>query len=105
MDTPRPQHLAAHELDRPVADIAGLIIDDLTWHERPIPAAAEPYLHTMLGLSTSDLRDRYGHARVADVVRGALDALDGWTSPTAVHVRHELRAALLAADETTPHRT
>jgi hypothetical protein len=87
-----------HLLSRPVADIAGAIIDDHRWREKDLPPAADPYLETMLGLSTRDLTTRYRHERVPDVVRGALDNLPDWQGLTAWRIRHELENALAAAD-------
>ena len=91
--------VAPHPLDRSVAEVAGAIIEDHRWHERPIPPAAEPHLHAMLGIGSSDLRDRHGHERVADVVRRALAGLAGWQGPVASEVERELRAALAAAGD------
>jgi hypothetical protein len=91
-------HVGPRLLDRPVADIAGAIIDDYRWHGRELPPAAEPFLEVMLGLGTRDLTERYRHERVADVVRGALDSLHDWQGHTAWRIKHELRAALEAAD-------
>lgn len=91
-----------HPLSRSVAEIAGLVIDDFRWHERPLPPVAEPYLHTMLGLGTRDLADHHGHGRVVDVVRGALGGLDDGDGPTADRVKRELWAAVAAAERGAP---
>ena len=85
-------------LDRPVADIAGAIIDDYGWHDRDLPPGAEPFLQIMLGLSTRDLNARYRNHHVADVVRGALSHLHDWHGETAWRVKHELEQALRAAE-------
>ena len=93
-----PPHIGARLLDRPVADVAGAIIEDYEWHERHVPPGAEPFLQIMLGLATRDLNTRYRSERVADVVRRALAELRDWHGETAWRIRHELEAALRAAD-------
>ena len=96
-ETPKPRR-GPRLLDRSVADIAGAIIDDHRWHERPLPPAADPYLEIMLGLGTRDLTDRYRSGHVADVVRGLLPHLHDWHGPEAMRIKHELRRALDSID-------
>lgn len=94
-----PENVAPHPLDRPLADVAGAIIDDCERHYHRVPPEAEPYLRTLLGVATTDLRAHHGDERVADIVRGALDNLHDWRTDTAWRIKHQLRAALAAADE------
>ena len=93
-----PGNVGPNRLHRPLAEIAGVIIDDCEWHFHRVPPEAEPYLRTMLGLATTDLNAPHGHERVADVVRGALDNLQGWRTDRAWWIRRELETALAAAD-------
>lgn len=92
------ENIAPHPLGRPLADIAGAIVEDCERQHRPVPPGAEPFIRTMLGLATTDLREHYGDEQVADIVRGALANLHGWQGDTAWRIKHELQAALAAAD-------
>lgn len=81
-------------LTRPLSEIAREIRRDFADKGKPVYFAAEPYVHAMRYMETTDLSAKFYYDGAEEVVIKLLGNLSTWRGETATRIRNELKAAL-----------